>query len=90
MITPFYWDSNMFTFAYLKDMVKLILNCFTDIWSFMCSPFIPEYNYTTSGGNYLPYWSILIPIIAIGTTFCMIILAKKIIFMFLERGDSHV
>lgn len=74
-------------YRYLIDAVKHLLSCFTDVWSVICKPFIDDFYMSTSGGNYYPTWSYLIPVFGVGFAFCAIVLAKKIAFMLIERRD---
>lgn len=71
----------------LIEAVQHLLSCFFDVWEQMCKPFIPDFYMSTAGGNYYPTWSYVLPVIAIGICFSMIVLAKKITFMLIERRD---
>lgn len=74
-------------YYYLARVVKHLLSCFTDVWSVICRPFIDEHYMSTAGGSYEPTWSYLIPVFGLGFALCSIVLAKKIIFMLIERRD---
>lgn len=71
----------------LIESLQHLLSCFTDVWEAICKPFIPDFYMSTSGGNYYPTWSYILPVIAIGAAFCCIALVKKITVLLIERRD---
>lgn len=80
-----------YTFEYLVHAVENLLSIFTDVWSELCRPYIIDRTYMGAViDSYKPVWSYVIPLLGIGFAFVSIILAKKIMFMLVERRDSHV
>lgn len=76
LINYYEWMPN---YNHLRAAVDFLGSIFTRIWGVMCSPFIEEYNFSWAGGNYEPHYSYLLPVIAFGITFAVIVLLKKLI-----------
>lgn len=70
------WQPN---YLHLRQAVEFLGSVFTRIWGVICSPFIEEYNFSWAGGNYGPFYSYIIPILAFGFAFIIIIFIKKLI-----------
>ena len=72
----FEWQPN---YLHLRQAVEFIVSIFTHIWGAICTPFIEEYNFSWAGGNYYPYYSYIVPVLAFGLAFTIIIFLKKLI-----------
>lgn len=76
MFTYFEW---MPDYIHLRNAVAFLGSVFTRIWGVICTPFILENKWSSAGGNYYPYYSYIIPILAFGFVFIIIIFLKKLI-----------